>query len=508
MTELLGGPSTPADSHPARTVAEGGPLVALRSATGGALIAATVLASMVAFLDAFVVQVAVPAIGRGLHAGVTTLQWSVTGYLLTAAALLLVSGALADRFGRRRVLASGLLVILVASVLCAAASSIGMLIAARIAQGVGAALVVPSSLALLNGTLRASDRARGIGIWAGLATIGTSAGPYAGGWLVDNASWRWVFLLNLPLIAACLLILRRVPEAGNTRSSLSLDVLGGLLAVVGLGGVIYALTDGPAHGWLSAPVVITAAVGVLALAALLPVERRTRAPMLRLSLFASRQFDAINVTTLLFYAALSAAGYLVILQCELQLGYSAAQAGAALVPQSAVFLFVSPLSGGLVARVGPRWMMVSGILVVAAAVAWLSAVRAGASYVAAILPGALLYGLGLGLAVAPLTAAVLAAVRDPDLGEAAAINDAAARVGAVVAVALVPALIGATGGRTLARALGDGYQPAMLVITGICVAAAVITALFVSDDRARAPRLAPPAPLHGCAPPISIQEES
>jgi EmrB/QacA subfamily drug resistance transporter len=508
VSEALAGRFTPSGSAADRTPAGAGTPVALRSATGTALIAATVLASMIAFLDAFVVQVAVPAIGRDLHAGVATLQWSVTGYLLTAAALLLVSGALADRFGRRRVMAGGLLVMLTGSTLCALAPSIGALIAGRVVQGVGAALVVPSSLALLNGTLRPADRARGIGVWAGLATIGTTVGPFAGGWLVDNASWRWVFLLNVPLIVAGLIVLRHVPENGDTRSTLSLDVLGGLLAVVGLAGVIYALTDGPAHGWASASVAIIAAIGVLALAALVPVERRVRAPMLRLSLFASRQFDAINGTTVLLYGALSAAGYLLVLQCQLQLGYSPTQAGAALIPESAVFLAVAPLSGALVARVGPRVLMVAGILAVAAAFAWLSAAEAGASYAGAILPGVLLYGLGLGLAVTPLTAAVLAAVADADLGEAAAVNDAAARVGALLAVALVPALIGATGGSSLGQALADGYRPAMLAAAALSVAAAIVTAIFVSDDRAPAPRLAPPAPHHACAPPIPDREHS
>ncbi len=358
-----------------------------------------------------------------------------------AALLLLLSGALADRFGRRRVLVVGLLVMLVSSVLCAVAPSVGLLIAARVVQGVGGGLVVPSSLALLNGTLCDADRARGIGIWAGLETLGTTVGPYAGGWLVDHASWRYVFLLNPPLILASLLALRRVPEISKARGLLSLDVRGGLLAVVGLGGVIYALTAGPASGWLSPPVLITAAVGVVAL---VPVERRLRAPMLRLSLFASRQFDAINVTTVLLYGALSAASYLLVLQCELQLGYSAAQAGAALIPESAVFLVISPLSGALVSRFGPRWLMTSGILAVGAAFFWLSGVHSGASYVGTILPATLLWGLGIGVAVTPLTAAVLAAVRDADLGEASGINDAASRIGGVIAIALVPALIGAS----------------------------------------------------------------
>ena len=508
MSEVVAGPRARSESPAARAPAEAEALVALRSTAGTALIAATVLASMIAFLDAYVVQVAVPAIGRGLQAGVTTLQWSITGYLLTAAALLLVSGALADRFGRRRVMGAGLLVMLTGSALCAAAPSIGVLIAARVVQGAGAALVVPSSLALLNGTLRAADRARGIGIWAGLATVGTTVGPFAGGWLVDHASWRWVFLLNVPLILAGLVVLRHVPETGEQRTTLSLDVFGGLLAVLGLAGVIYALTDGPAHGWSSAAVVVTGTLGALGLLALVPVERRVRAPMLKLSLFASRQFDAINGTTVLFYGAVSAAGYLVVLQCQLQLGYSPAEAGAALIPQSAVFLVVAPLSGALVARVGPRWLMASGILAVGAAFAWLGAAEPGDRYAEAILPGVLLYGLGLGLAVTPLTAAVLAAVRDPDLGEAAAINDAAARVGALLAVALVPALIGATGGSSLEQALADGYQPAMIAVAGLCVAAAVVTVLFVSNDRARGPRLAPPAPHHGCAPPIPDREPS
>jgi EmrB/QacA subfamily drug resistance transporter len=478
-------------------------LVALRSATGAALIAATVLATLVSIVDASVVNVAVPAIGRELRASVTTLQWTLTSYLVTVASLLLLSGALADRFGRRRVLAAGLVVTLVASVLCAIAPSVGTLIAARVVQGAGAALVVPTSLALLNGTLRMPDRARGIGIWAGLTSIGTTVGPYGGGWLVDNVSWRAVFLLNLPLGLAALLVLRRVPEDADERRPLSADVLGAVLGVVGLGGVIYALTDGSAHGFLSARVLIAGTAGVVALAALVPVERGLRAPMLRLSLFASRQFDAINVTTVFFYGALSAVSYLLILQYELQLGYSASQAGGALIPSSVIFIAISPLSGILVSRFGPKWLMVAGILTSAAAFVWLSAVQSGSSYWAAILPPVALWGLGLGLTVAPLTAAVLAAVSDPDLGEASAINDATSRIGGVVFIAAVPVLIGATGGQSLAHALAEGYQPAMIVLAAVCVLAAGVTALFVSNERGPAARIAPPPPHHGCALPVS-----
>ena len=214
---------------------------------------------------------------------------------------------------------------------------------------------MPSSLALLNGTLRVQDRARGIGIWAGLATLGTTAGPYAGGWLVDHASWRWMFLLNVPLILGALA--RAAARAGERRRRPQGALARRARRAAGRrrasAASIYALTDGPAHGWLSPRVLLTGVVGRRRLVALIPVERRVRAPMLRLSLFGSRQFDAINVTTVLFYGALGAASYLLVLQCELRLGYSASQAGAALIPQSAVFLALSPVSGALVAAGRP-----------------------------------------------------------------------------------------------------------------------------------------------------------
>jgi EmrB/QacA subfamily drug resistance transporter len=384
----------------------------IRSRTGVSLIAATVLASGVASYDAYVVNVAVPAIGRQLHASVTAVQWTLTSYLLSLAALLLLAGALADRFGRRRVMAIGLWVMLVSSILCASAQSIDALIAARVAQGVGGALVTPISLALLNGTLRVSDRARGIGVWAGLSTLAITVGPYVGGWLVDDGSWRWVFLLNVPLILLALAALRLVPEVSGERRSLSPDVLGALLAILGLGGLIYALTEGPGSGWGSFRIAFAFAVGGLSLVALVPAERRRRSPMLNVSLFASRQFDAINVATVLFYGALTGAGYLIVIELELKLGYTATQAGAALIPVTVVFLVLAPLSGVLASRIGPRWPMVAGMLLVAGSQAWLAQLHVGSSYWGAIFPAALVRGAGLGLSVTPLTAAVLAAVSD------------------------------------------------------------------------------------------------
>ncbi|WUJ69543.1 MFS transporter [Kribbella soli] len=481
----------------------GAGLVALRGRAGTLLVTATVLASMVGFIDAYMINVAIPAIGRDLEIGVSELQWVLTGYLVTVASLLLLAGALADHFGWRRILVAGLVVMLVASLCCAAAPNGGALIAARVVQGAGGALVVPSSLALLNGTLQSADRAKGIGVWAGLSTLGTTLGPYGGGWLIDHGSWRYVFLLNVPLIAAGLWVLRGVPEVARERRPLSVDVAGALLTALGLGGVIYALTAGPASGWASAQVLVSAVVGVVCLVALIPVEHRQTAPMLRTALFRIRQFVAINAATLLFYGALSAASYLVVLQCQLRLGYSATEAGAALIPESAVFLLVSPFVGGLVARVGTRWPMAIGILIVAGGFAWLSAAQPGQSYVQAILPGALLWGLGIGLTVAPLTAGVLAAVDDADLGEASAINDAASRVGGVVLIALVPALLGVGGSDELAGPLANRYQAAMLVMAALSVVAAVITMVFVARGRPSAAQLPATPRVHGCAVPVS-----
>jgi EmrB/QacA subfamily drug resistance transporter len=473
----------------------------LRSPAGRALIAATVLASMVGFLDAYMINVAVPAIGRDLPASVSEVQWVLTGYLVTLAGLLLLAGALADHFGPRPVLITGLMIMLVASLGCAVAPTAPVLIAARLVQGVGGALVVPSSLALLNGTLRGPDRARGIGIWAGISTLGTTLGPYGGGWLVDHATWRYVFLLNVPLIAAALWILRRIPAPAGERRPLSVDGAGVLLAICGLGGIIYALTAGPGSGWTTGRVLVPGLLGLACLAVLVPVEQRRARPMLRTELFRSRPFNAINAATVLFYGALAAASYLVVLQCQLRLGYSATAAGAALIPESVVFLVVSPLAGGLVARIGTRWPMAAGILITSAGFAWLAAAQPGEPYARAILPGVMLWGLGVGLAVAPLTAGVLAAVDDSDLGEASAINDAASRVGGVVLIALVPALIGVGGTGGLAEPLAARYPFAMLTMAGLSVAAAVLTAVFVPSRRTGRPPAGPNPRLHACAVP-------
>jgi len=319
----------------------------------------------------------------------------------------------------------------------------------------------------------------------------STVGLWAGGWLVDHATWRVVFLVDVPLIVAGLALLRRIPQPTDAPRPRSPDVLGALLAVLGLGALVYAFDAGPAQGWTRAPIMAGAFVGVVSLVALVLTERRLRAPMIRLSLFGSGQFDAINVTTFLFDGALAAASYLMILHCELRLGYTAAQAGAALILEGAMFLVVAPVSGRLAARVSARWLMVAGMMCVAGAFLWLSRTQPRDGYSDGMLPGVVLWGLGLGLAVTPLTAAVLAAVRDVDLGEASAINDAASRLGGVITIALVPVLIGAGHRRSLADALVHGFQPAMIAIGGLCVASALVTAVLISDTRTAGLRVAP-----------------
>jgi EmrB/QacA subfamily drug resistance transporter len=473
------------------------PAVLLRSRTGIAVICATVLASTIGFLDASVVTVALPSIGEDQNAGVAELQWVVTSFLVTVAALLLVAGGLSDRYGRRRILVIGLVITLVASVLCTLAPSVGLLIGARVFQGIGGALVVPSSLALLNATLRPEDRARAIGIWAGLATLGMTVGPYLGGWLSDTYSWRWLFLLNAPLVIAALLVLRGVPDSRDPRAGGRPDVPGSLLTAVGFGGLIYALTEGAATGWSRPSVVVAGLVGIACLVTLFPFEAKRRHPMLQLRLFKSRQFDAINAGTLLFYGALSASSYLLYLQLELQLGYSASAAGAALIPSSIVFLLISPVSGSLVARFGPRWLMATGITIVGIAFVYLSAVGPDSSYLVGVLPGNLLQGLGLGLAVTPLTAAVLAAVSSADLGEASAVNNTVSRIGGVAAIAVLPALAGGVH-LSLSETIAASFRPAMLATAVLCLAAAAISAAFVSKTTTTStPRMALPPP-HAC----------
>ena len=455
--------------------------VPLASPAGRWLVAATALGSGIAFLDGTVVNVALPAIGRDLGGGLATQQWVLDGYLLTLGALLLLGGSLGDRYGRRRMFLVGLAAFSLASLACAVAPTSGALIAARLVQGVGAAALVPGSLALIDATIASADRGRAIGVWAGTSGVASALGPFVGGWLVDAASWRWVFFLNLPLaVVAAAVITRHVAESRDPAATGRPDILGAVTVTLGLAGVSYALIDVPSQGW-TAPTVAAAVLGAGALAVFGLIEARRRTPLLPLDLFRSPQFTGANVTTLAVYAALSGALFLLTVQLQQSLGYSALAAGLATVPITIIMLLASPRVGALTARTGPRPLMTLGPLVGAVGLVLMARIAPGTGYVDAVLPAVVVFGAGLSITVAPLTSTVLASVDEDHVGTASGVNNAVARVGGLLAVAILPAAAGLHAGT--GQPLGPGFSRAMLIAAGACAAGGVVALLTIGSAR-------------------------
>jgi EmrB/QacA subfamily drug resistance transporter len=431
-------PSPLADTPPAG--------VRYASASGRWIIAATVLGSGMAFLDGTVVNVALPTIGTDFGARVDGLQWILNGYLLTLAALVLLGGALGDRYGRRRVFLVGVVWFAAASLLCGVAPSLEFLVGARVLQGIGGALLTPGSLALIEASFAQDDRGQAIGAWSGLGGVATAIGPFVGGWLIQAVSWRLIFLLNLPFaIAVVAIALVHVPESRDPEAPPRVDLGGAVLAAVGLTGVTYALIEAPNAGLASPPILASATVGVLALIAFVVVELRSRSPMLPLDIFRSRQFSGANVTTFAVYAALSAVFFFLILQLQLVLGYSPLAAGTAAFPVTLLMLVLSPRTGRLAGRIGPRLPMTVGPMVAALGMLLMTRIGAGGSYLTDVLPAVVVFGLGLSLTVPPLTATVMGAVEARHAGVASAVNNAVARVAGLIAIAVVPLLAGLTG---------------------------------------------------------------
>lgn len=465
---------------------------------------ATILGSGVAFLDGSVVNVALPAIGRELGGGLRVQQWVLDGYLLTLSALLLLGGALGDRYGRRRVFAVGMVVFTIASLGCGLAPTGTALIIARLAQGVGGALLVPGSLALINSAIREADRGMAVGRWAGLTGVSSAIGPFVGGWLVDAASWRWVFLINAPIAVAALLALRRVPESRNTSATGPPDIGGAAAVTIGLAGTIFALIEIPGIGW-NAATTAAAALGVAALIAFALIESRHPAPLLPPALLRSRQFTGANLTTLTVYAALGGALFLLSLQLQQSMGYSALEAGVATLPITIIMLVLSGRVGALAQRTGPRLPMIIGPLGCALGLVLLTRAVPGASYLAGVFPGVLVFGLGLSITVAPLTSAVLASVSPDDGGVASGVNNAVSRLAGLLAVAVLPVVAGLSG--TPAGApLGAGFATAMLISAALCAAGGLLSGLTI--DRARHVD-APPLPglNHSCQDPSCCSDD-
>lgn len=453
-----------------------------------------------ASLDGTVVGIALPAIGKDFDASFSSLQWTINAYTLTLAGFLLLGGSLGDHYGRRRVFTVGVVWFGAASLLCAVAPDVEMLILGRALTGVGAALVTPGSLAILEASFAPDDQSAAVGAWSGLGGVASALGPFLGGWLIAAASWRFIFLLNLPLAAVTLWIsARHVPESRDPGvQGQALDLRGSALIAASLAGITYALTEGPKGGWGSPAVVALGVLGVVALIAFLWVERSSRHPMVPLSMFRSVPFSAMNLVTFLVYAALGAAFFLIPIQLQISLGYTPLEAGAALIPLTVLSLMFSARAGRLAHRIGPRIPVTLGALVSAIGLLLIAGIDSGSTFLGGVLPGVIVLGIGLSLAVAPLTSTVLEAGGVEHAGISSAINVDIARIAGLLAVALIPAAAGISGGNYESAAdLTDGFRTGLLICAGLSALGSLLA--FVTVRRAAPPPAGvEPAPVAFC----------
>jgi EmrB/QacA subfamily drug resistance transporter len=439
----------------------------------------TVLGSGLAMIDGTVVNVALERIGTDLDAGFAGLQWTVNAYTLTLAALILLGGSLGDHYGRRRIFLVGVVWFATASLVCGIAPNIELLIAARALQGVGGALLTPGSLALISASFHGPDRAAAIGAWSGLGGIAGAIGPFLGGVLVEW-SWRAIFLINIPLAVVIVVIaLRHVPESRDVESAPGLDVVGTVLAVLGLGGLTYGLTGIGERG-ATPDLLVGLLVGVLAVGAFVQVERRSPHPLVPPTLFANATFSVANAVTLLMYGALGVVFLLLVLQLQIVAGFSPLAAGTALLPVTAVMLVFSSRVGALAGRIGPRLLLTLGPLVAAAGSLLMLRVDADTSWWLDVLPAVLVFGAGLALTVAPLTATVLDAAPDRFAGSASGVNNAVARAAGLLAVAVIPGLAGISGADYTDPAAYDaGFRVAIMIAAGLLAAAALLAGTLI-----------------------------
>lgn len=405
------------------------------------VLVASILGSFVAFLDVSVVNVALPAIRADLGGGIAAQQWIVDAYLVTLGSFILLAGSLSDLFGRRRVFAAGLIGFGVTSLLAAIAPSATILIVARGLQGATGALLVPSSLAIIIANFSGPDQGKAIGTWTAWTGVAFIVGPLLGGALVDVGSWRWVFAINVLPIAATLAVLARIPREPSRNERSPVDLPGAVLCALGLGGIIYGLIEAPGRGWGTPWIIVPLAGGAVAFAAFLIYERRAAHPMLDFKLFGSRNFSMGNVATAAIYAGLSAFTFVLTVYLQQVSEYSATVSGLALLPVTVLMFLLSPVSGRLAGKHGPRWFMTFGPLIAAAGFLLMLRMHAQAAYFTEVLPGILLFGLGLSCTVSPLTAAILGGIDQRHAGIGSAINNAIARVAGLLAVAAIGAIL-------------------------------------------------------------------
>jgi EmrB/QacA subfamily drug resistance transporter len=447
----------------------------LNEASGRWVLAAAVMGSAVAMLDATVVNVALPRLGRDLGADFAGLQWVVNGYTLVLASLILVGGSLGDRLGRRRVFIFGVSWFALASLLCGLAPSVGVLVAARVLQGVGGALLTPGSLAILQSSFVKEDRGRAIGAWSGLGGVAGAVGPFLGGWLVDAASWRWVFLINLPVAVAVVIIsIRHVPESRDHTITGPIDLAGAALGSIGLAAATYGLIE------RSLPIGVA---GVILMVVFILYERRTPNPMLPLGIFSNVRFSATNAVTFVVYAALGMLLFLLGITLQSALRYSPLAAGSATFPLTVMMLLGSAKAGALAQRIGPRLPMTLGPAIIALGLLLLTRIDVGGHYVPDILPGIVVFGFGLALTVAPLTATVLASADERHAGVASGVNNAVARTAGLLAIASLPFVAGFDPRRVVAPdTLVTALHRAAFVAAGLCLVGAALSWTFVRSD--------------------------
>jgi EmrB/QacA subfamily drug resistance transporter len=468
------------------------PSLAYGEPAGRWVLVATVLGSSLSFVDATVVNIALPSIGKDLNAGLAGLTWTVNAYTLTLACLILLGGSLGDRLGRRRVFIVGVLWFALASMLCGLAPNIQTLVASRALQGVGGAMLTPGSLAIIQASFRSEDRARAIGAWSGLGGIAGATGPFIGGWIIGVASWRWIFLINVPVAATVVAVAHRhVPESRDPAAAHHTDVTGAALAAVGLATLTYGLIAWPTEGITARVVWGSLLAGVVAIVGFIVWEADIEDPMLPLGIFASRVFSGTNAVTFAVYAALGGIFFWLVLTLQVVVGFTPLEAGISLLPVTLIMLAFSARAGALSQRIGPRIPMTVGPILAAVGVAGLTRITSGSSYFPDVVVPVSTFGGGLALTVAPLTATALAAVSGSHSGLASGVNNAVARIAGLLAVAVLPLVAGLSGhSYTDPRVLEPAFRTVMWVCVALLLTGGLLAAVFVRAPQP-VPRLAP-----------------